>query len=69
MGMPLSIVDKEYFPDAMPPLTPRKTTTKRKFDLEKNKTSKTEKIKSEPKDNYDTDSSKNDDDDDDLDWL
>ena len=69
MGIPLSVVDKGYIPDAMPPTTPRKSTPKRLFDFETKSSNKTEKIKTEPKDNYDTGSSKIDDDDDDLDWL
>jgi len=71
MGIPLSVVDKGYFPkypDSKP--SPRKNTPKRLFDFEPKKTTETDSIKTKTKDNYDTGSSKNDDDDDDdLDWL
>lgn len=69
MGIPLTVVDKGYIPDSVPPSTPRKSTPKRLFDFETKKTKKTEKTKLEEKDNYDKVSSKDDDDDDDLDWL
>ena len=72
MGVPLSTVDKGYIPDTIPPSPPIKSTPKRLFDFKPKKSSKTEKIKSDAKDNYDTGLSKNDDDDnddDDLDWL
>ena len=69
LGIPLVSIDKAYVPDTIPPTTPRKSTPKRLFDYEPKKTTKTEKIKPEQKDNYDIGSSKDDDDDDDLDWL
>ena len=70
LGIPLTTIDKGYVPDSFPPATPRKSTPKRLFDFETKETSKSEKIKSKTKDNYDTGSSeKGDDDDDDLDWL
>ena len=70
MGVPLSVVDKGYIPDYPTSPSPRKSTTKRLFDFETKTPTKTEKIKTPTKDNYDTGSSKNDDDDDDdLDWL
>ena len=70
MGIPLTVIDKGYVPDNMPPPKARKSTPKRLFDFEPKKTTKQEKTKSVQKDNYDTGSSKNDDDDDDdLDWL
>ena len=71
MGIPLEIVDKGYvpkYPGSSP--SPRKNTPKRIFDFEPKKTTKPGKIKDQPKDIYDTGSSKNDSgDDDDLDWL
>ena len=70
LGIPLTAIDKSYVPDTIPPATPRKSTPKRLFDFEPKETPKTEKKKSNLKDNYDTGSSeKGDDDDDDLDWL
>ena len=75
MGIPLSIIDKGYVPDSMPPPKTRKSTPKRYFDIEKKESTKAEKTKPPAGNNYDhtvsntTDSSKNDDDDDDLDWL
>jgi len=69
LGIPLVSIDKSYVPDAIPPTTPRKSTPKRLFDFETKETPKSEKIKSNKKNNYDIGSSKNDDDDDDLDWL
>ena len=69
LGVPLTVIDKGYIPDSIPPTTPRKSTPKRLFDFEPKENLKSEKKKSDLKDNYDTGSSKNDDDDDDLDWL
>jgi hypothetical protein len=72
MGVPLSVVDKGYHPDFIPPTTPRKSKPKRFFDIDSKSEVKSKKIKSKPKDNYDTGSLKKDDDDnddDDLDWL
>jgi hypothetical protein len=70
MGVPLSVVDKEYVPESTMLSKPRKDTPKRLFNFDKKETIKNEKIKPQIKDNYDTGSSKNDDDDDDdLDWL
>jgi hypothetical protein len=69
LGIPLDVIDKGYVPDSKPPTMPRKTKPKRLFEFETKETPKPEKIKHDPKDNYDTGSSKNDDDDDDLDWL
>ncbi len=66
MGVPLSVVDKDYHPDFVPPSTPRKSKPKRLFDFEPKETPSNDKIKTKEKDNYDTGSSK---DDDDLDWL
>jgi hypothetical protein len=68
LGIPLTSIDKGYVPDDVPPATPRKSKPKRLFDFEPKSTTKTTKIKSEKKDNYDTGSSKKDDDDD-LDWI
>jgi len=68
MGVPLSIVDKGYMPDSIPPSTPRKSSPKRIFDYKSKDTSKTEKSNENQKDNYDKGASK-DDDDDDFEWL
>ena len=68
LGIPLSVIDKGYVPDLVPPTTPRKSTPKRLFDFETKEKPKVKKTKPKTKDNYNTDSSKNDDDDD-LDWL
>ena len=70
MGIPLTVVDKGYTSDPIPPSTPRKTKRIFDFDSKITQSAKREKTKDSEKDTYDTGSSKKDDnDDDDLDWL
>ncbi len=69
MGVPLFSLDKSYVPDHKSPSKPGRSKPKRLFDFEPKETPKSEKIKQNLKDNYDTGSSKEKDDDDDLDWL
>ena len=68
LGIPLSLVDKEYISELPPENS--KAVTKRIYDLKPKEATISEKIKNKSKDdNYNIDSSKKDDDDDDLDWL
>ena len=70
MGIPLTVIDKEYISDHIQSGTTRKSTPKKLFDYKDKEHKKSKKKESNQKDNYDTDSSKKDaDDDDDLDWL
>ena len=67
LGIPLSAIDQSYLPESFTNTKPKKITKK----IFKSETSKSEKLKTKPKDNYKNtsieDASKKDDDD--IDWL